>query len=112
MSDSADKSVSEIAAFVASRLARNSDNGPPSDYQQDALVDDEISSGGLQTLQPRKRSTSDEYLMRVNSCLEWAREAPNDEIYVACLTLAQSWLRAAIDNRSVAPSRLPPAPTL
>ena len=38
----------------------------------------------------------DEYRKRLDTCLLWAREANADNVRLACLTLAQAWLSAAM----------------
>jgi hypothetical protein len=40
--------------------------------------------------------TPHEYLKRLDTCLMWAREANADNVRLACLTLAQAWLSAAM----------------
>jgi hypothetical protein len=40
--------------------------------------------------------TPDEYLKRLDACLIWAREVNADDLRLACLTLAQAWLSAAM----------------
>ena len=60
---------------------------------------------------PSTKPNADDYRGRVDACLSWAKEAPNDEVRLACLTLARAWLKAAMrdDGRG---SDLPLAPTL
>ncbi len=126
------ESVTEIAATMASRLARSRECGGvvASDTQeaetiarkahcyaresdrlgeraaakQDVLhmTHDQLSS---------TKPSGDDYRGRVDACLSWAKEAPNDEVRLACLTLAQAWLRAAM-REDDSGSQLPLAPTL
>jgi hypothetical protein len=102
--------VSEVAASIASRLARNRADsaiiGGP--LQGDASVPDEAnracSSRRLDEGRPPKqvasqmshdqlpgtRPTSEEYRVRADTCLSWAREASTDEVRLACLILANA----------------------
>jgi hypothetical protein len=110
------ESVTEIAASIAARLARSRDDSAVSSdpRQGDASVLHEVSCAGdggrldedTEPKQvdpqmspdplPRTKPNSDGYRGRVDACLNWAREAPTDEVRLACLTLAQAWLRAAM----------------
>jgi hypothetical protein len=130
-------SISEIAASIGSRLARSRDGSAAySDPQHAAAsVLDELScacDGGrldegtepkpvtAQIVAPqmsydqlhRTNPRSDEYRERVDACLNWAREAPTDEVRLACLTLAQAWLRAAMRDVGDVSDSLPLAPKL
>jgi hypothetical protein len=123
--DSTKQSVSEIAAAMASRLARSregvSDAGDPlAKFSRTNGTEQSngssISNNSTSHMSPNKplRTTpmADEYRRRVDGCLNWAREAPTDEIRLASIALAQAWLRAAMrDEREMAES-LPLAPTL
>jgi hypothetical protein len=60
---------------------------------------------------PSTKFNPDEYRGRVDACLNWAKEAPNDEVRLACITLAQLWLRAAMRDDGSG-TDLPLAPTL
>jgi hypothetical protein len=130
--DSAKERVSEIAAAMASRLARSregvSDEGDP--HQADTIPLAEVSSAyGTEHANqssissnftshmspdkpPRTMPTADEYRRRVDACLNWATEAPTDEIRLASIALAQAWLRAAMRNEREMAEGLPLAPTL
>jgi hypothetical protein len=59
---------------------------------------------------PGAKPTSDEYRIRADACLNWAREASTDEVRLACLTLAYAWLKAAIDEDGRVSDHLPLAP--
>jgi hypothetical protein len=108
--------VSEIAASVASKLARNQGGGTApfiDDRQVEASAPTEANptcaigrlDDGPATTQAvtgvpdhqvhRKKVTSDEYRKRFHACLFWAQEADSDDVRLACLTLAQVWLKAA-----------------
>ena len=76
-------------------------------------------AGGKSPLTASRLSTtpcggppSDEYRVRADACLHWAREAPSDEVRLACLALANAWLKAAVREDSRVSYHLPPAPTL
>lgn len=56
------------------------------------------------------RLTADDYRARADECLNWAREAPGDEARLACITLAQTWLKAAIRDGGDVADGLPLAP--
>ena len=62
--------------------------------------------------QPRPTPMADEYRSRVDVCLNWAREAPTDEIRLASIALAQAWLRVAMRIEREMSESLPLAPTL
>jgi hypothetical protein len=124
------ESVTEIATTMASRLARSRESGGvvASDTQEaENVVRNEhryacesdrlderaaAKQGVLQMAHDQLPSTKpDDYRGRVDACLSWAKEAPNDEVRLACITLAQAWLRAIMrDDGSGAD--LPLAPTL
>jgi len=121
--------LNEIAASIARRLARSRDGGAESgDLQQaDAFVLNEANcacdgerldeSAAPKQVAPQMsplhmKPTSDEYWAKADACLNWAREAPTDEVRLGCLTLAQTWLKAAMRNGGDAPATLPLAPTL
>jgi hypothetical protein len=127
------ESVSEIAASMASRLARSREGGgavfvddpdrevlaanEPS-YACEGAQLDERSAPKLVTLQTpqegpsKSKLSTDEYRGRVDVCLHWAREASTDEVRLACLNLAQAWLRAAVREEVDASEPLPLAPRL
>jgi hypothetical protein len=110
-----EESVSEIAASIASRLAKSREG-------RSALSDDPPQAGAFTEGDPANVSgckydstastrnspqilraqaslaavTSDEYRKRLDACLLWAREANADNVRLACLTLAQAWLSAAM----------------
>jgi hypothetical protein len=125
-------SVTEIAASMASRLAKSRENGGvvASDTQQAETIVrkeycyasesdrlDERAAAKQSVLQmahdqlPSSKLGADEYRGRVDACLSWAKEAPNDEVRLACITLAQLWLKAAMRDDGSG-SDLPLAPTL
>jgi hypothetical protein len=132
--DTTSESVSEIAASIASRLARSRDGGARFDETQRGSVSvgndvdcaydsDRIEENTAlnQVLAPQMsrdqlehtKLTADEYRARADTCLNWAREAIDDEARLACITLAQTWLKAAIrDGSDAAEDGLPLAPTL
>lgn len=125
--------VREVAALIASKLARNDKlmrtperRGTFGDLQQaDAFVPNELNSArdsrriegtpkhaisdvSQDQLTPAQ-GTADDYRARVDVCLIWARGACSDEVRLACLTLASTWLKAAMDQDT---SELPLAPRL
>jgi hypothetical protein len=131
--DCAKESVSEIAASMASRLAKTREAGgtvssdpleagPVAQGEQicaseGGRLDEsgapkqvvvQIPHGKLGSI----KSSAEEYRGRVDACLSWAKEAPTDEVRLACLMLAQAWLRAAIRNDRTVSEHLPLAPTL
>ena len=61
---------------------------------------------------PGTKPTSDEYRVRADACLSWAREASTDEVRLASLTLARVWLKAAMGEDGGASGQLPLAPRL
>jgi len=131
--DTTSHSVSEIAASIASRLTRSRDGDAPFDETQQGGVSvlNEINracerdrleenTAPNQVLAPlisrdqlqRRKPTADEYRARADACLNWAREAPSDEARLACITLAQTWLKAAMRDGGEVTDGLPLAPTL
>ena len=119
--------VNEIAASIGSKLARNrNDSAELGDFQEaEAFVANEANRAGMShySKAPRQaghlsevialyRRPSDEYGAKADACLNWAREAPTDEVRLGCLALAQSWLRLAMRNQSGVAATLPRAPTL
>jgi hypothetical protein len=131
--DWAKESVSEIAASMASRLSKSREAGgailaDPEIGNFVAAIEDTCAYDGvtsdtsepansipLQMSQEQRRTTkpnADEYRRRVDACLTWAREAPTDDVRLACLTLAQAWLRAAMRQSGDVSDHLPLAPTL
>jgi hypothetical protein len=131
--DCAKENVSEIAASMASRLAKTREGGvtvSSDPLEAGPIAQDEQScawEGGRldessaqrqvvvqmphDQLGSTKRS-ADEYRGRVDVCLSWAKEAPTDEVRLACLMLAQAWLRAAMRDDRTGSDHLPLAPTL
>jgi hypothetical protein len=113
---STEESVSQIAASIASRLAKSREGRTTfSDDPQQASTSVPIKGNttlvsGCQNgtastqLTPQilhdqadgTTVTPDEYLKRLDSCLTWAREANAGDVRLACLTLAQAWLSAAM----------------
>ena len=121
---SRDGSINELAASIASKLARNAPIDPePSDpLKGDGLIcqsereDDKIPPQQEATVMhdqpPYRKEGSDEYRERADACLNWAREASTDEVRLACLTLANAWLKTAMSEDGGASYHLPLAPTL
>jgi hypothetical protein len=122
---SRDGSINELAASIASKLARNApiDPEPGDPPKGDGLIcqsereDDKISPRQEATTvmhdqPPYRKESSDEYRERADACLNWAREASTDEVRLACLTLANAWLKAAMSEDGGVSYHLPLAPTL
>jgi hypothetical protein len=126
------ESITEIAATMASRLARSRESGGvvASDTQEaetiarneqryacesDRLDERAAAKHGVQQMahdrRPSAKPSADDYRGRVDACLSWAKGAPNDEVRLACLTLARAWLKAAMRDDGNG-SDLPLAPTL
>jgi hypothetical protein len=125
------ESVTEIAATMASRLARSRESGGvvasetqeaestaqnENRYAYESGLDERAAPkhGILQMAPdelPSTKPSTDEYRGRVDRCLSWAKEAPNDEVRLACVTLAQAWLRVVMRDDGSG-SDLPLAPTL
>lgn len=129
--DTTRESVSQIAASIASRLARSRGVSAPFDDTErgsvsvvnevvcassnDRLDGDSARVVVTQILRDQLEHmtpTAEEYRVRADACLDWAREAPNDEARLACITLAQTWLEAAMRAGCDAMGGLPLAPTL
>lgn len=127
----AKESVSEIAASMVSRLARSREGGgiissDPLEADPIALNEQSCASWRLDESRAPKqvavhmsddqlgsaKPSADECRGRVDLCLSWAKEAPTDEVRLACLTLAQAWLRAAMRGDGAGSDHLPLAPTL
>jgi hypothetical protein len=123
--------VSEIAASIASKLARNQEgNAESGDLQHtETFVLSETSrdfenerpaqSGSPKPVtsqisppRPQLKANSDEYWAKAEACFSWAREAPTDELRLGCLALAQTWLTAALRIDGGALPALPRAPTI
>jgi hypothetical protein len=130
-SDTTSESISEIAASMASRLTRSRNGEVAFDETQqgsirvfrdvscdrDSLGENTTLNEVLAPQMPRDQPqhtklTTDEYRARADVCLNWAREAPSDEARLACIILAQTWLKAAMHDGSDGPGGLPLAPTL
>ena len=127
--DGTKESVSEIAAAMASRLARSRDGSLDVDRpdaivlaevtgafcseraNESSLVNDFRSQVSLDK-PPPTTPMADQYRMRVDACLNWAGEAPTDEVRLASIALAQAWLRAAMRIEREMLESLPLAPTL
>jgi len=118
-----DGSLNELAASIASKLARNAaplaDSQPSVPQEGDSFVerqDANISpSHGAETVlldKPPRRKSSDEYRRRADACLSWAREASTDDVRLACLALATAWLKAAVREDGDGSEHLPLAPAL
>ena len=121
---SGDGSLNELAASIASKLARNvvplidpQPSVPPEggsfSEQQDANISP---SQGAETVlldqPPRRKQNADEYRRRADACLNWAREASSDDVRLACLALATAWLKAAANEDGAGSDHLPLAPSL
>jgi hypothetical protein len=118
-----DGSLNELAASIASKLARNAapladsqpsvpQEGDSFDERQDANISP---SHGAETVlldKPPRRKSSDEYRRRADACLSWAREASTDDVRLACLALATAWLKAAVREDGDGSDHLPLAPAL
>jgi hypothetical protein len=127
---SRDGSVNELAASIASKLARNAavPNDAPragaSVLSEDSFTleskrRDEIpalheeAAPEMSHRDPlRTNGTSDEYRGRADACLNWAREASTDEVRLACLMLANVWLKAAMAEDGGGSDHSPLAPKL
>jgi hypothetical protein len=123
---SRDGSINELAASIASKLARNAPIDPePSDppngdgliCQSERREDDKIpppqeATTVMHNKPPCRKESSDEYRERADACLNWAREASTDEVRLACLTLAGAWLKAAMSEDGGVSDHLPLAPKL
>ena len=122
---SRDGSINELAASIASKLARNAPIDPePSDPPKgDGLIcqsqreDDKIpppreATTVMHNQPPYWKESSDEYRERADACPNWAREASTDEVRLACLTLANAWLKAAMSEDRGMSHHLPLAPKL
>jgi hypothetical protein len=122
---SRDGSINELAASIASKLARNApiDPEPGDPPKGDGLIcqsgreDDKIHPPQeptpiMHSQPPYRKESSDEYRERADACLNWAREASTDEVRLACLTLANAWLKAAMSEDRGLSDHLPLAPTL
>jgi hypothetical protein len=132
--DTTRESVSQIAASIASRLARSRDGGVLFDETQQgssvSVLNEAVCANNSDRLEGNNalnqvrfpkmsrdqlqhpKLLADEYRARADACLNWAREAPSDEARLACITLAQTWLKAAIRDEEDAAEGLPLAPTL
>jgi len=121
---SGDGSLNELAASIASKLARNvvtltdpQPSVPPEggsfSEQQDANISP---SQGAETVlldqPPRGSKSAEEYRRRADECLNWAREASTDDTRLACLALATAWLKAAVREDGDGSDHLPLAPSL
>jgi hypothetical protein len=127
--ESRDSPINELAASIASKLARNTP-APSDPLQGEAslLAEDsftleserldevpapkQVASQMSHDPLPGAKPTSGEYRMRADACLNWAREATTDEVRLACLTLANAWLKAAIGEDGGLSDHLPLAPRL
>jgi hypothetical protein len=103
---SRDGSINELAAYIASKLARNA----PIDSEP--ILPPREATTVMHNQPPYWKESSDEYRERADACLNWAREASTDEVRLACLTLANAWLKAAMGGDGRASDHLPLAPTL
>ena len=121
--------VSEVAASIASKLARNrNDSEESGDLQQaeafvlnegnwaykDERIDESAAPKRVtpQKSAPHTKKTSDECWAKADECLNWARTAPTDEVRLECLALAETWLKVAMRDGGSARPTLPRASTL
>ena len=121
---SGDGSLNELAASIASKLARNvvpltdpQPSVPPEGGSFSGQQDANISpSQGAETVLldqlPHRRQSAEEYRRRADACLIWAREASTDDVRLACLALATAWLKAAVSEDGAGSDHLPLAPSL
>ena len=127
--ESPDTSISGLAASIASKLARNAaPTGDPPHPGASGLSEDSFSVDNqrrdeipaLQEIAPemacpyplRTNRTAEEYRGRADECLNWAREAPADEVRLACLMLATAWLKAAMAEDGGGRDHSPLAPKM
>ena len=101
-------SLSELAASIASKLARNavpltdpqpsvqSEGGSFSEQQNVNIWPSQGAETVLLDQPPRRKQSAEEYRRRADACLNWAREASTDDVRLACLALATAWLKAAV----------------
>lgn len=127
--ESADTSINALAASIASKLVRNA--APPGDplhpgasvlsedsfsldnqRQDEVPALQEIASEMACPYPPRTNRTAEEYRGRADECLNWAREAPADEVRLACLMLASAWLKAAMAEDGGGTDHSPLAPKM
>jgi hypothetical protein len=64
--------------------------------QYDGTASAQISPQILRDQPSLAAVSPDEYRKRLDTCLLWVREANADNVRLACLTLAQAWLSAAM----------------
>jgi hypothetical protein len=122
-------SISELAASIASKLARNAavPGDPPqagatvlskgsftleSERRDEISASQQVASEMAHRDPPRTNRASNEYRERAEACLNWAREASTDEVRLACLTLANAWLKAAMGEDDGGSDHSPLAPRL
>ena len=122
--DGTKENVSEIAAAIASRLARSDPHRTDpmalaevsrddcTERANESSIPNDFGSQMPLDNPPRPTPVADEYRSRVDVCLNWAREAPTDEIRLASIALAQAWLRVAMRIEREMSENLPLAPTL
>ena len=127
--ESPDTSINALAASIASKLARNA--APPGDpphpgasvLSEDSFSVDNQRRDEVPALQEiasemacpyplRTNRTAEEYRGRADECLNWAREAPADEVRLACLMLASAWLKAAMAEDGGGTDHSPLAPKM
>jgi hypothetical protein len=116
-------SLNELAASIASKLARNvvpltdpQPSVPPEgdsfSKQQDANISPPRGAKTVLLDQPPEKQSAEEYRRRADACLNWAREASSDDLRLACLALATAWLKAAVREDGDGSDHLPLAPSL
>ena len=119
-----DGSLNELAASIASKLARNAvpltDPQPSVPQEWGGFVERQDANisppQGAETVlleqPPRRKHSAEEYRRRADACLGWAREASTDDLRLACLALATAWLKAAAREDGDGSDHLPFAPSL
>ena len=117
---SRDGSLNQLAASIASKLARNAvvpadpqpsmpQEGASFSQRQDTKI---FPSQGAETVvQDQPPRSTDEYRRKADVCLNWAREASTDGVRLACLALATAWLKAAVSEDGGRSDHLPLAPS-
>jgi hypothetical protein len=127
--ESPDTSISGLAASIASKLARNAaQSGDPPRPEASVLSEDrftvenqrrdevpalqEVTSEMAHRDPLQTNRTAKEYRRRVEECLNWAREVSADEVRLACLMLANAWLKEAMAEDGGGRDHSPLAPKM
>jgi hypothetical protein len=66
---------------------------PVPERQDDKVPPPQEATTVMHNQPPYRKESSDECRERADACLNWAREASTDEVRLACLTLANAWLK-------------------